>query len=48
VLVAIACGYLILSTTFTNNGLRAASVSVWGLRGPLGAFISVGRDRVFI
>ncbi len=40
VLAAIACGYLILSTTFANSGLRAVSVNVWGLRGPLGAFIA--------
>ena len=41
VLAGIACGYLILSTTFSRESpLRAASVSIWGFRGPLGAFIS--------
>src|SRR6202158_762702 len=40
VLAGVACGYLILSTTFKNRSpLRAASVSMWGFRGPLGAFI---------
>jgi len=34
------CGYLILSTTLRKDApLRANSVSVWGFRGPLGAFI---------
>jgi hypothetical protein len=41
VLAGIACGYLILSTTFNAaSPLRAASVSLWGFRGPLGAFIA--------
>ena len=40
VLAGITCGYLILSTTFTNSPLRASSVNVLGFRGPLGAFIS--------
>src|SRR5215471_892644 len=36
----ITCGYLILATTFrTDSALRAHSVSLWGFRGPLGAFI---------
>ena len=38
VLAGIACGSLILRTTF--GGDRAASVRVFGFRGPLGAFIS--------
>jgi hypothetical protein len=34
------CGYLILSNTFRKDSpLRANSVSVWGFRSPLGAFI---------
>jgi len=41
ILAGLACGYLILSTTFHQSSpLRAASVSLWGFRGPLGAFIS--------
>jgi hypothetical protein len=41
VLAGIACGYLILTTTFAANApLRASSVSLWGFRGPLGAFIA--------
>jgi hypothetical protein len=41
ILAGLACGYLILSTTFHQSApLRAASVSLWGFRGPLGAFIS--------
>jgi hypothetical protein len=40
VLAGIACGYLILSTTFQKNSpLNEVSVSIWGFRGPLGAFI---------
>jgi hypothetical protein len=40
VLAGIACGYLILATTFGKNSqLRDASISMWGFRGPLGAFI---------
>ena len=40
VLAGIACGYLILSTTFQKDSpLKQASVSIWGFRGPLGAFI---------
>ena len=36
----ITCGYLILATTFRPDSLlRAHSVSMWGFRGPLGAFI---------
>jgi hypothetical protein len=40
VLAGIACGYLILSTTLRKDSpLRDASISMWGFRGPLGAFI---------
>jgi hypothetical protein len=40
VLAGIACGYLILATTFGKDSpLRDASISMWGFRGPLGAFI---------
>lgn len=41
VLAGISCGYLILSTTFHRlSPLRDCSVSIWGFRGPLGAFIA--------
>jgi hypothetical protein len=41
VLAGISCAYLILSTTLNRTGpLRAASVRIWGFRGPLGAFIA--------
>jgi hypothetical protein len=41
VLAGISCGYLILSTTFDRNSpLCKSSVSIWGFRGPLGAFIA--------
>jgi hypothetical protein len=40
ILSGLGCGYLILSTTFHKDApLRANSVSIWGFRGPLGAFI---------
>src|ERR1700686_213188 len=40
VLSGICCGYLILSTTFQKNSpLRANSISMWGFRGPMGAFL---------
>jgi hypothetical protein len=40
VLSGFSCGYLILSTTFRKDSpLRAHSVSTWGFRGPLGAFL---------
>jgi hypothetical protein len=40
VLSGLGCGYLILSTTFRKDSpLRDHSVSVWGFRGPLGAFL---------
>jgi len=41
VLVGMACGYMILSTTFSGNvAEQSASVKIWGFRGPLGAFIA--------
>ena len=41
VLAAVSCGYLILHTTFAANSPdREASVRVWGLRGPFGAFLA--------
>jgi hypothetical protein len=41
VLAGISCGYLILSTTMAaGSPLRQSSVSLWGFRGPLGAFIA--------
>ena len=40
VISGICCGYLILSTTFQKNSpLRANSISLWGFRGPMGAFL---------
>ena len=40
ILSGLGCGYLILSTTFRkDSSLRANSVSMWGFRGPLGAFL---------
>ena len=40
ILAAISSAYLIFSTTFgKNEALKDASVRIWGLRGPLGAFI---------
>jgi len=40
VLSGISCGYLILSTTFQkNSALGAHSISMWGFRGPMGAFL---------
>src|SRR4029450_10428429 len=37
----IASAYMIFRTTFGNDpALREVSVRIWGLRGPLGAFIS--------
>jgi hypothetical protein len=40
-LAAVSCGYLILHTTFSTDGAaRDASVRVWGLRGPFGAFLA--------
>jgi len=41
ILAGLACGYLILSTTWDRDSpLRKSSVALWGFRGPLGAFIS--------
>jgi hypothetical protein len=41
ILAGISGGYLILATTFAHQSpLRAASVRIWGFRGPLGAFIT--------
>ena len=41
ILAGISCGYMILSTTFgSSEESKANSVSVWGLRGPLGCFIA--------
>src|SRR5579862_2283132 len=41
VLAGIACGYLILSTTFRSTAeMRETSVKLWGFEGPLGAFIA--------
>jgi len=40
VLAGISAAYLIFSTTFgTRGALKEASVRIWGLRGPLAAFI---------
>jgi hypothetical protein len=40
VLAGITCGYLILATTLQKNSpMREASISMWGFRGPLGAFM---------
>src|ERR1700730_4965382 len=40
VLSGLSSGYLILSTTFHRESLlRDRSISMWGFRGPLGAFI---------
>ena len=41
VLTGISCAYLILHTTFAGSvEEKAASVNMWGFRGPLGAFIA--------
>ena len=41
ILAGISCGYLILSTTFRRDSpLRSSAVTLWGFRGPLGAFIA--------
>jgi hypothetical protein len=40
VISGLCCGYLILSTTFQKNSpLRPYSISMWGFRGPMGAFL---------
>jgi hypothetical protein len=42
VLVGIACASMILSTTFGHDAAaRGSAVTIWGFRGPLGAFIAV-------
>lgn len=40
VLAGVACGYLILATTFGASKGGESSVRIWGFRGPLGAFIA--------
>jgi hypothetical protein len=40
ILAGVACGYLILATTFGLLDGRESSVGIWGFRGPLGAFIA--------
>jgi hypothetical protein len=40
ILAGVAAAYLLFSTTFRRTSpLRGASIRVWGLRGPLGAFL---------
>jgi hypothetical protein len=40
IVAGLSCGYLILSTTFQKDSpLRAYSISMWGFRGPMGAFL---------
>jgi hypothetical protein len=40
-ITGLSCAYLILHTTFVGNGAsKENSVRIWGLRGPLGAFIA--------
>ncbi len=40
ILAAVFCGYLIFGATFANTAWRAATVNIWGLRGPVGAFVA--------
>jgi len=41
VLTGLSCAYLILRTTFSGDAeSKEKSVKIWGLRGPLGAFIA--------
>jgi hypothetical protein len=40
VLAGVSCLYLVLSLTFGNASSKEPSVSIWGFKGPLGAFIS--------
>ena len=41
VLTGLSCAYLILHTTFAGDAAsQEKSVKIWGLRGPLGAFIA--------
>jgi hypothetical protein len=40
IISGLCCGYLILSTTFQKDSpLRPQSISMWGFRGPMGAFL---------
>jgi hypothetical protein len=40
IIAGLVCAYLILHTTFDKTSdLRAAGVTMWGFRGPLGAFL---------
>ena len=40
-ITGLSCAYLILHTTFAGSReAKEASVKIWGLRGPLGAFIA--------
>ena len=42
VLAGLACGWLVLRTTFAgDHEERAATVGFWGFRGPLGAWVSI-------
>ena len=42
VLAGISCGWIVLKTTFAGTPEeRALSVSVWGFRGPLGAWVCI-------
>lgn len=42
VLAGLACGWLVLQTTFAGTSEdRAASVGFWGFRGPLGAWVCI-------
>src|SRR5947208_13450071 len=42
VLAGASCGWLVLKTTFAGTPEeRAAGVSVWGFRGPLGAWVCI-------
>jgi hypothetical protein len=40
VITGLSCGYLILHTTLAVAAAKEGSVRIWGLRGPLGAFIA--------
>jgi len=39
ILAGIACGYLILSSSFGHSRAQSEVVGIWGFRGPLGAFV---------
>jgi hypothetical protein len=42
VLAGVSCGFLVLKTTFAGTAEeRASSVRVWGMRGPLGAWLAI-------